>query len=93
MSKSTRQFQVARMTVPPYENNALEVQVPAVVFLVLCPLIVALRVWGRTRGAVNNMGIDDWSILGSLTFAILVSVLMLACKHSYIQRRSLSNND
>lgn len=92
ISKSTRNFQVAKMTLSSYESNALQVQVPAVVFSVLCPLIVALRIWGRTRGAVNNMGIDDWTILGSLTFGILVSVLMLACKPPCMHRKCLSNN-
>ncbi|CAG8980596.1 hypothetical protein HYALB_00013746 [Hymenoscyphus albidus] len=68
----------------PNGSNARQVQIPAVVFLVLCPLIVAIRFWGHTRGSVNHLGIDDWTILGSLAFAIVVSALMLAsCDYGF----------
>ena len=46
-------------------SNAPSIQIPAVVFCVVSPLIVAIRFWARLRNGAN-LGIDDWLILLSL---------------------------
>lgn len=49
----------------PGASNALIVQIPAIVFCVVGPAIVGIRFWSRIRVS-NNLGVDDWTILGSL---------------------------
>jgi hypothetical protein len=61
------------------ESNAPKVQIPAIVFLIVCPVIIGLRIWGRIRSK-NKLGPDDWTILASFVFSAVVSILMLECK-------------
>jgi hypothetical protein len=49
----------------PGANNALEVQVPCIVFFIITPIFVAIRIWSRVRTKVY-LGYDDWTILISL---------------------------
>jgi hypothetical protein len=49
----------------PGGSNAPIVQIPAIVFCVVGPTIVGIRFWSRIRVS-NNLGVDDWTILGSL---------------------------
>jgi hypothetical protein len=49
----------------PGPSNAPIVQIPAIVFCVVGPIIVGIRFWSRIRVS-NTLGIDDWTILGSL---------------------------
>lgn len=64
----------------PGASNALEVQVPAIVFFAITPAFVAARFWSRLRVS-HGLGLDDWTILTSLVFAIAVSALMIASSH------------
>ncbi|KAG0648755.1 hypothetical protein D0Z07_4764 [Hyphodiscus hymeniophilus] len=48
----------------PGANNSLEVQVPCILFFVLTPIIVAIRIWSRIRTNIG-LGYDDWTILVS----------------------------
>jgi hypothetical protein len=56
-------FEVSGNT--PGANNALEVQVPCIVFFIITPIFVAIRIWSRVRTKVY-LGYDDWTILISL---------------------------
>ena len=47
------------------ESRAEWVLVPASVFTVVCPLLVAVRFWARRR-TVGQVAIDDWTCLASL---------------------------
>lgn len=58
-------------------NNAHIVWSPAILFSILTPLVVIARFYSRLR-FTNSLGADDWTILGSLVFSMLVSVLLLA---------------
>ena len=64
----------------PGESNAALVAVPSIVFCVVSPVVVGIRFWSRMR-VRGNLGWDDWTILGSLIFSMLVSILLLAGKN------------
>ncbi|KAH8597838.1 hypothetical protein B0O99DRAFT_470808, partial [Bisporella sp. PMI_857] len=67
----------------PGESNALLVQIPSVVFCVISPIVVGIRFWSRIR-CRGNLGWDDWTILGSLIFSMIVSVALLtACDFGF----------
>lgn len=53
----------------PNDNNSHLVYVPAAVFVVICPLLVALRVWARLRRG-GKMGADDWTAIAALVSSI-----------------------
>jgi hypothetical protein len=56
------------MGIPPNKpgpNNAQMIYIPVAVFGVICPLLVALRIWSRLRKG-GKMGADDYLILASL---------------------------
>lgn len=63
----------------PGDSNADQVTIPAIISLVLCPIFVGIRFWTRMRLS-GSIGMDDWTILGSLIFSVAVSALMLGCK-------------
>lgn len=46
-------------------SSSPSIQIPAVVFCVVSPLIVAIRFWSRLRTSAK-LGVDDWVILLSL---------------------------
>ncbi len=62
----------------PGASNASQVEIPAIVSLVLCPIFVGIRFWTRWKLS-GSIGADDYTILGSLIFSAAVSGLMLAC--------------
>ncbi|CAI7628390.1 unnamed protein product [Penicillium glandicola] len=69
----------------PGPSRAREIQVPCIVFLVTTPTFVAIRLWSRTTSK-SGIGWDDWIILASCTFAVIVMVLMLAsCAYGFGQ--------
>lgn len=53
----------------PGESNALQVQVPCIVFFVLTPLFVSIRVWARLQ-LRSGLGVDDWTLLLSFVSSI-----------------------
>ncbi|CAP92218.1 Pc13g11490 [Penicillium rubens Wisconsin 54-1255] len=69
----------------PGSSRALEIQVPCVVFLVTTPALVAIRLWSRVRSK-SGLGWDDWTILASSIFAVIVMAFMLgACAYGFGQ--------
>jgi hypothetical protein len=49
----------------PNDNNAHLVYIPAAVFVVVCPILVAMRIWARLRRG-GKMGPDDWAAVAAL---------------------------
>ncbi|KAJ5891764.1 uncharacterized protein N7473_007992 [Penicillium subrubescens] len=69
----------------PGPSRALEIQVPCIVFLVITPAFVAIRLWSRFNSK-SGLGGDDWTILASTVFAIIVMAFMLAsCTYGFGQ--------
>ncbi|KAJ5241826.1 uncharacterized protein N7469_000153 [Penicillium citrinum] len=69
----------------PGPSKALDIQIPCIVFLVLTPAFVAIRVWSRVNSK-SGLGWDDWTILLSTVFAIIVMAFMLAsCTYGFGQ--------
>ncbi|KIM96091.1 hypothetical protein OIDMADRAFT_148582 [Oidiodendron maius Zn] len=65
------------------ESHVSIVLVPSVVFLVIGPLAVTIRLWSRLRTA-GKIGADDLTICVSLVFAMACSaVLVVACHYGY----------
>ncbi len=48
----------------PGPNRALEIQVPCIVFFILTPLFLTIRIWSRLHTR-SGLGWDDWTILVS----------------------------
>lgn len=48
----------------PNDNVSRLVYIPSAIFMVICPLVVALRVWARLRS--GKMGPDDWTAIAAL---------------------------
>ncbi|KAJ4294971.1 hypothetical protein N0V88_005212 [Collariella sp. IMI 366227] len=51
----------------PNDNNAHLIYIPAGVFIVICPILMALRVWARLRKG-GKLGADDWTAVAALYF-------------------------
>ncbi|KAL9471948.1 hypothetical protein ACSS6W_009889 [Trichoderma asperelloides] len=49
----------------PNDNDSHLVYIPAIIFLVISPVVVALRVWARLRQG-GKMGADDWTAMAAL---------------------------
>jgi hypothetical protein len=49
----------------PNDSNAYLVYIPSAVFVVLCPLLMALRIWARLRRG-GKLGVDDWTAIAAL---------------------------
>ncbi|KAH0496053.1 hypothetical protein TgHK011_003436 [Trichoderma gracile] len=63
----------------PNDNNSSLIYIPSAIFGVICPIIVALRVWVRVmRG---KMGADDWTAIIALIFTLLTGGLLVASCH------------
>ncbi|KAL6864649.1 putative PTH11-typeG-protein-coupled receptor [Trichoderma novae-zelandiae] len=65
------------------DNDSRLVYIPSAIFVVICPVVVALRVWVRvTRG---KMGADDWTAITALLitqiFTLLTSGFLVASCH------------
>ncbi|KAI0110419.1 hypothetical protein GGR51DRAFT_547669 [Nemania sp. FL0031] len=64
-------------------GRSLLVYIPAWLFMFLCIVIVGMRVWLRVRTRVG-LGADDYTIIVSLSFAIMTdAVLLRACHYGY----------
>ncbi|CAI7614805.1 unnamed protein product [Penicillium viridicatum] len=69
----------------PGPSRAFEIQVPCIVFLITTPAFVAIRLWSRAKSK-SGLGWDDWTILVSSMFAVIVMALMLAaCTYGFGQ--------
>ncbi|VBB71324.1 Putative protein of unknown function [Podospora comata] len=71
----------------PGENRAYQIEAPCIVFFVLAPIFVGVRLWARIKlRGWSGIGLDDWTILVSTIFATVVSALMVAsCAHGFGQ--------
>ena len=49
----------------PNDNNAYLVYIPAAIFAVICPFLMALRIWARLRKG-GKLGADDWTAIMAL---------------------------
>ncbi|KAI1486441.1 hypothetical protein F5X96DRAFT_682013 [Biscogniauxia mediterranea] len=75
------------------DNNAPLVYTPAWIFLFICPIVVGTRIWSRTRKG-GKLGADDYTILASLSFALVSGAIMLvACHYGYGHHRSSLSPD
>ncbi|KGO53572.1 Histidine phosphatase superfamily, clade-1 [Penicillium expansum] len=69
----------------PGPSRAFEIQVPCIVFLVTTPTFVGIRLWSRAKSK-SGLGWDDWTILASCSFAVIVMAFMLAsCTYGFGQ--------
>ncbi|KAK8115379.1 hypothetical protein PG999_007448 [Apiospora kogelbergensis] len=67
----------------PMENNGPLIYIPVAVFLVACPLLVAIRFWSRVRNG-GYAGADDYTILAALVCSLISDGLMIAaCVYGY----------
>ncbi|KAK8048152.1 PTH11-typeG-protein-coupled receptor [Apiospora phragmitis] len=65
------------------ESNAHLIYVPVGVFIVACPLLVAIRFWSRMRKG-GHIGADDYTVLAALVCALASGGLMIAaCIYGY----------
>ncbi|KAK3693445.1 integral membrane protein [Podospora appendiculata] len=71
----------------PGESRAYQIQIPCIVFFLVTPFFVALRVWARVKpSGWSGLGMDDWTLVASLTFTLAVMGLMLAsCANGFGQ--------
>ncbi|RSL39609.1 hypothetical protein CEP53_013930 [Fusarium sp. AF-6] len=74
-------------TPDPSLSNAHMLYIPIAIFGVLCPLLVGIRIWSRRRKG-GHLGADDYTIIGSLIFALLSSGLEIASCHYGFGRHS-----
>ncbi|KAK4160185.1 integral membrane protein, partial [Cladorrhinum sp. PSN259] len=71
----------------PGDSRAYQIQTPCIVFFVLTPFFVAIRIWARVkiRGR-RGLGWDDWSIVTAAIFALIVSGLQMgSCAYGFGQ--------
>ncbi|KAI1080746.1 hypothetical protein F5B20DRAFT_93426 [Whalleya microplaca] len=67
------------------ESNALQIQIPCIVFFALTPVFLAIRIWSRLKTR-SGLGWDDWTIIVSWIFAQTVSgLLVAACTYGFGQ--------
>ncbi|KAI1390559.1 uncharacterized protein F4822DRAFT_154228 [Hypoxylon trugodes] len=67
------------------DSNAVDIEVPCIVFFVLTPLFLGMRLASRLKTG-SGLGWDDWMIMVSWVFAQLVSGLLIAaCMHGFGQ--------
>lgn len=62
----------------PNDDDSRLVYIPAIIFLVLSPLVVALRVWARLRQG-GKMGPDDWTAIAALVNISRSDILSTIC--------------
>lgn len=60
----------------PGETNALQVQVPCIIFFVLTPLFVTVRTWSRFKLS-TGLGWDDHTLLFSFVSGLSARPLHL----------------
>ncbi|KAI6085217.1 hypothetical protein F4821DRAFT_279431 [Hypoxylon rubiginosum] len=67
------------------DDNIIDIEVPCIVFFILTPVFVAIRLSSRLKTG-SGLGWDDWTIMASWAFAQVVSSLLIAaCKHGFGQ--------
>ncbi|KAI2607907.1 integral membrane protein [Hypoxylon sp. NC1633] len=67
------------------DSNVIDIEAPCIVFLILTPIFLGIRVSSRMKTG-SGLGWDDWTILVSWVFAQVVSGLLIAaCKHGFGQ--------
>ncbi|KAI9149020.1 integral membrane protein [Paramyrothecium foliicola] len=65
----------------PDDNNSHLVYIPSAVFVVICPIMMALRVWARLRRG-GSMSADDWTAIAALIFTLLtMGALVGSCQN------------
>ncbi|KAL7624885.1 hypothetical protein AAE478_004099 [Parahypoxylon ruwenzoriense] len=65
------------------DNNAVDIQVPCIVFFALSPIFLAIRITSRVKTR-SGLGWDDWMIIISWIYAQVVSGLLIAaCAHGF----------
>ena len=52
----------------PSGDNSPMIYIPAWIFLFLCPIIVAIRIWSRQKSG-GRLGADDYTVIVSLVSA------------------------
>lgn len=52
-------------TFNPNDNNAYLVYIPSIVFVIICPPLMGLRIWARLRKG-GKLGADDWTAIAAL---------------------------
>lgn len=68
----------------PNDNDSYLVYIPSIIFLVISPIIVALRIWARLRQG-GKMGADDWTAIVALVtisrsdFLPTIYILTIEC--------------
>ncbi|KAK4465106.1 putative integral membrane protein [Cladorrhinum samala] len=69
------------------DSRSYQIEVPCIVFFILTPSFVALRLWARAKlRGWQGIGLDDWSIVASSIFATIVSGLMMgSCAYGFGQ--------
>ncbi|OBT55762.1 hypothetical protein VE04_03377 [Pseudogymnoascus sp. 24MN13] len=72
----------------PGESHALQVQIPCIVFFVVTPIFIIIRIWTRIK-LKSGLGYDDWTILFSFINSLAVSTLMMAsCAYGFGQHNA-----
>ncbi|KFY33316.1 hypothetical protein V494_07729 [Pseudogymnoascus sp. VKM F-4513 (FW-928)] len=72
----------------PGESHALQVQIPCIVFFVITPIFIIIRIWTRIK-LKSGLGYDDWTILFSFINSLAVSALMMAsCAYGFGQHNA-----
>ncbi|OTB02620.1 hypothetical protein M426DRAFT_322539 [Hypoxylon sp. CI-4A] len=67
------------------EDNILDIEIPCIVFFILTPVFLGIRLSSRLKTG-TGLGWDDWAIILSWTFAQIVSGLLIAaCRHGFGQ--------
>ncbi|KAI1097790.1 integral membrane protein [Jackrogersella minutella] len=67
------------------DSNIVDIEVPCIVFFVLTPVFLAIRITSRQKTG-SGLGWDDWTIMISWVFAQIVSSLLIAaCMHGFGQ--------
>jgi hypothetical protein len=52
-------------TYDPNDNNAYLVYIPSIVFVIICPVVMGLRIWARFRKG-GKLGADDFTAVAAL---------------------------
>ncbi|KAI1774381.1 integral membrane protein [Hypoxylon cercidicola] len=70
---------------PSEDDNVIDIEVPCIVFFIVTPVFVGIRLHSRYKTG-SGLGWDDWTIMGSWVFSQIVSSLLIAaCKHGFGQ--------
>ncbi|KAI2465136.1 integral membrane protein [Annulohypoxylon bovei var. microspora] len=67
------------------DTNVVDIEVPCIVFFVLTPIFLVIRISSRVKTG-SGLGWDDYTIMVSWAFAQIVSSLLIAaCMHGFGQ--------